>query len=1318
MTLSRRWVRGAVWVVLLMVGSVLARAQEVSGNISGTVVDATGASVSGAVVTLTNIDRAFVERTLKTDKAGYYTASSLPLGHYSATITMNGFKATSVTGLVLHANDALRVDEKLEAGSTTETVSVVAARSPINTENSASEGLVTGTQVRELPLVTRNYEQLLPLQPGVSNGESTNDQLYAGASTPAGMSNQVLFSINGERPSENDWTVDGADNVNRGGGAQSPTNPSNLLAGGNQTLMVTPSVDAISEFVTLRGNYEAEYGRNSGAQINVETKSGTNQLHGDAYEFFRNDALDANTYFNKMTAVPANGIPTVQTAPGSGVYYTPAEPATPRPALRYNDFGFTVGGPVIIPHVYNGKDKTFFFYSQEFRRVVQDQTLMSFVPTAAERAGDFSNSYLTDSSGKYTGATGAVAVCAGPNSGACTNYATNLGAITPSVLSPTAQAYVSSIYNNVPLPQSVGDLQAGLDPHVLTSNIRNIYHETQEIARIDEQLNSKANFFYRYINDSVPTIEGAGLFPGANPMPEMGGPAGEGISETFTKSPGIQQIGHMTVAVHPTFVFDLGYAYSLSKVNSSPVGAAASANSPSINPVLPFPSTLGVIPSLTFPVNGPSVSANGLYNARNVNHNGFGDVTKTMKEHTLRFGLTYNHYQAEENSIGTNNQGNFSFNPAAAPSAAQLAALPQVNKVSPVGPSQFDSEFANFLIGNANNGYTQSSLSPTANINENMVELYLQDEWRATRRLTVNMGIRYSFFGQPYDIGDELSNFDPATYSTVNAETISSTGSLCTMAGQTTPSYSYTTTGILVNYTLANCPNVNGLNSYQPNTVADPLNGIILGNPDLISDQDISGSRNYPYTAPSGAPAIQTHGSPWGLEVGHAEKHDWAPRLGFAYDLFGDGKTSLRGGYGMAYDDASVHQYEEEVFNNPPYVQVNSYSSAVLDVVSGALTPNLAPPALYATPTIYKTPYVQQYSLDVQDMVTPTMTVDVGYFGDHGTHLLGVVDINEVQPGAFTQTSIGYSQSGSSCSGFSSYACEAPLNQIRPYRGYTAINSAQTIFNSNYNSLQVKVTKKFSGESMIDANYTYSRSLTNAQNDFNTAAQNSYNLNAEYGPSPYNRNQILTVDGVWELPWMKEQQNLVGRIVGGWELTGVYALSSGLPLTATMQPIGSNPGTANINYAGLTSTYNGAPNGGVPTDAAGLGILPGSGSLATLRPNQVLNPSNGYGKVNLKTRMNWFNQTAFAAPAISTFQVGNEQPGAITGPGYNRLDIGIFRTFKLYRGTSFTLRGEGYNVLNHTNWGSVNTVANSSTFGQVTSTRDPRILQVAGKLNF
>jgi hypothetical protein len=1158
---------------------------------------------------------------------------------------MKGFKTATETGIVLNASDELRMDEKLVVGAPTETVTIVADAAQLNMENGQSEGLINGTQIKELVLNNRNYEQLLTLQPGVSYGNATNDQLYIGASLPSGTSAQVAFSVNGDRPTANNWTIDGADNVDRGA---------------NLTLLSYPSVDAIAEVQTLRGSYEAEYGRSASALINVVTASGTNDLHGGAYEFFRNNVLNANNYFNKLSST-----------------------VTPTPLLRYNDFGFKVGGPIVIPHLYNGKDKAFFYYSQEFRRVVQYASATAYVPTVAEMAGNFTETGISSLP---------VAVCTQAVSGACANgasYATTL-----STLSPTALAYIKDVYSKVTQPNVAANIAAGLDPHTVQNNIHNIFNDTQEFARVDYALNKKANLFYRYLHDSLPTQEGGGLFVGGG-IP--------GVQTTATKSPGTQHMGHATIAARPNLLFDLGYAFSSGAVISTPIGEIASANSPDITPSLPFVNTLGVVPSLSFTGLGPSISSAGIYNDYNRNHNGFGNATYIRGLHTFKFGVSYDHYQKQENATGTN-QGTFSFNQSGTtPSSGELTTL------GAAAPSQFEQEFAGFLIGNANGGFTQASESSVANINENAIELYAQDDYRATRRLTVNLGVRYSYFGQPYDVNNELSNFSPTTYQPYNQETIASNGNLCTMAGQTTSVTTFTATGVVTTYTLNNCPNINGLNAYQPNTVADPLNGMILGSPGYIAQENALGSTAFPYQTPSGAPSINTHGSPYGQQVGHAEKHDWAPRIGFAYDVFGDGKTALRGGYGIAYDDSSVHQYEEEVFVNPPYVQSNSYATALLDNVSGTTVLNLTPPTLYATPVIYQTPYVQQFSLDLQQSITPTMMLDIGYFGDHGDHLQGVIDINTIRPGAFLKTNIGFGQQ-SGCTAFTSQNCEAPLNQIRPYLGYTAINTMADIFNSNYNSLQVKFTKKFSGKSMIDANYTWSRGLTNSQADSSAGAQNVYNLAAEYGPSTYQRNDILTIDGVWELPWYREQEGITGKIVGGWEMSGVYVVNSGLPLTASMSA-GST-----VNYGGLTSIYNNQTNGGLATDAAGLGII--GPSSAGLRPNVVLNPNDGYGQVQLRKRLHWFNQTAFIAPSPSSFQVGNEQRNIMTGPGYNRLDVGLFRNFKLYRSVTFQLRGEGFNVMNHTNWGSVGTTSTSSTFGTVTATRDPRILQVAGKINF
>jgi Carboxypeptidase regulatory-like domain len=279
-------------------------------------IDPSGALVSGATVNVVNTERGETVRTITTGADGSYVAPYLPVGHYQVVIEASGFKRF-LADIILNVNDHKIVDTALQVGSVS--ASVIVEESPVGVDLDTSEaaGLVNGTQVRELALPTRNYEQLLVLQPGVSTALAS-DQIYVGVSNPVGTSNQVNFAVNGNRPTQNGWTIDGADNFDRGA---------------NLTLLNYPSIDSIAEFKVLRSNYLPENGRSSGGIVNVVTRSGTDSFHGSAYEFFRNDVLAANNYFNNLDGIA-------------------------RPPLRWNDFGFTFGGPIV-------KHKTFFFYSQE-----------------------------------------------------------------------------------------------------------------------------------------------------------------------------------------------------------------------------------------------------------------------------------------------------------------------------------------------------------------------------------------------------------------------------------------------------------------------------------------------------------------------------------------------------------------------------------------------------------------------------------------------------------------------------------------------------------------------------------------------------------------------------------------------------------------------------------------------------------------------------------------------------------------------------------------------------------------------------------------
>jgi hypothetical protein len=297
--------------------------------------------------------------------------------------------------------------------------------------------------------------------------------------------------------------------------------------------------------------------------------------------------------------------------------------------------------------------------------------------------------------------------------------------------------------------------------------------------------------------------------------------------------------------------------------------------------------------------------------------------------------------------------------------------------------------------------------------------------------------------------------------------------------------------------------------------------------------------------------------------------------------------------------------------------------------------------------------------------------------------------------------------------------CTRVLNQVQPYLGYNAIDTLRTIFNSNYNSLQAKVTKKFSGNTYLDANFTWARDLTNAPADYSGFIQNIYNINGDYGRAALDRNQVLNIDGVLEEPWFRDQKDLAGRALGGWELTFIYAVNSGLPST-----ISASAGSQVVyNLPNSTaSIYNNQTNGGVVSDNAGLHI---SGSTSTsLRINQIGDPNSPgnltkiHNKYYESTSSPWFYSGAFAAGAPNSPVAGTAKRGTVQGPGFNRLDLGVHRNFKINERISFQFRAEAFNAVNHVNVNAIGTTATSSTFGEVTGYRDMRIMQFAGRFTF
>ncbi len=1133
------------FVLVLFAGATL-KAQDISGTISGTVLDGTGAAVAGATVTVTNTDKN-TSQTTQTNDRGEFTVPNLLVGHYSVTVEAKSFKKVEQKEIMLNVHDQLGLSFKLEIGSATETLTVNAGELHLETQTAAQQGLVAPKEIHELPLNTRNFVQLVTLMPGVSSS-SQLDTFYIGNSLPSGTTATIPFSFNGERNSAAYWTLDGADNVDRGS---------------NLTLLDFPSIDAIEEFKVLRGQYDPEFGRSEGAQITVITKSGGSKYHGDAYEFFRNDVMQANNPLNKTTAIP-----------------------TARPPLRYNDFGYTIGGPIWIPHVYDGKQhKTYFFFSQEVRRVITYGTVNALVPTAGLLAGNFTGLLCT----------------AFDAAGNCTTMGNHI-----TTASPTAAAYIKDIWNLTGVPNSTGNTEI--------VNLRNIFNANQQLIRVDHTFSNKFTLFGRFIHDGIPTIEPGGLFTGA---------ALPGVSTTSTSDPGYNFIVHGVTTISPTLLNDGGFQYSQGAIISQPIGLDNSAQSPDIHPTLPFANTLGRIPALAL-TGMSAVTGFGPYNDYNRNYNVFDNQTWIKGKHTMKFGISFNHYQKTENTAG-NNVGSFTinttgqvFSPITVPGSDQNA---------------FEQSWANFLLGRVAT-FAQASIDITPNIQTNQTEFYAQDSWRIKPNLTITYGFRYSFFRQPTDVNGESTNFDPTLFNPAKAPTIDSGGLICTVA-----------------------PCAGG---GVPNPNYDPLNGIIVNN----------GT------------------SPYGAKISNEDNGNIAPRIGFAWQPWSNGKTVIRGGYGMFYDASLFGIIEQNIFANPPFVNTVTINNVTLDnPAAGTAVISATPKVLHATMLPNKTPYVQQWSLDVQHEFKGGFFVDAAFVGNAGTHLLGEEDINMPQPGAYVAAGLSTFVTGVGTTiGSGGKLNETLVNIIRPFKGYGPITAIESNFNSNYNGLQIE-GKKQMRDLLFKVDYTWSKALTNNQTDRSTAPQNLYDIASEYGPLQQDRTSIFSADVVYTLPWFREQRGFTGHFLGGWQVSAIVSAATGLPLTVT------------TNSA---------------IDPAGDGACSCSSSPAGLRPDMIANPNAGAPH----TIGAWFNGAAFANVPATATRPGNETRGQVRGPGYQIWNMALAKNIRVTERTGFEFRAEAFNMFNHTNPFGVGTQLGSTTYNKITSYRDPRVLQLGLKFNF
>ncbi len=1072
-------------VVLLLASSLLlpgvGHAQVTTGTFLGTVRDTSGAAISGAQVSARNLQTGLI-RTVLTSSDGDYSINLLQVGDYSLRVEFAGFNVDERSPVTLQINGRVRADFVLKVGKVTEKIEVTDVLPVLDTDTAESGGVIESLRVKQLPLNGRQFVQLTLLTPGVV------PEVKGTLSSPLALSG---FSINanGGRYENNVFLLDGV----------------SIRDEIYTRLAVSPSVDAIEEFKVHTSNYSAEFGGVGGAQVNISTKSGTNDFHGVVYEYLRNDVLDARNFFD----------PT-------------------KPHFRQNQFGVSLGGPI-------RRDKTFIFGNYEGSRIFKGITITSALPTDAMRMGDFTGM--------------------GPIIDPTTGTPFAMDQIPSGRIAPFAQAVLA----NVPHATSpgLGRNFAGFGDRKVDMN--------QFTTRIDHSFSARnqvsGRFTFSNVNDIEPypatvDVSGSPLSPPGFGQKTFQHSRNLAVQYTHIFSPallnefrfgyGYLDVGQASQNSNIDFVNQFGFQGT----NPPPLGAG-------------YPSM--VVAGLSI-LGDPTTQ---LFTGNNVFT--FNDgLVRNFSKHSLKFGGSF-----KESRVRTQ----FVFN-----TAGQYKYFGVFT----------NNPFADFLLGFPSVA-TALTGNPLLHGRGYGVGAYIQDDWRVTHKLTLNLGLRYDINSPFKEVDNKFANFSPE---------------------------------------------IGGF--------------VVAGSPGHINPAaDFARFPGIPFKTAQelGYPAALTNG----------DYNNFAPRVGFAYSPFGS--LAIRGSFGVFFNPGLLGGRFGILGFNPPFTGLklflNFNPATPISAQQALVTPSANVVLGQGPQKNFPNAYLEEWNFSVQKQLGASIVVEGAYVGSRGIKLDGTLFPN--QPNA----------------------APAPVPPVVRFPALGVdLEIASPAFDSWYQSLILRVEKRYSRGLVFSGSYTYSKSLdtgggslSNFSDQSNGIPQYSGNIAAEKGRSSFDARHRFVFNTVYDLPigrgkaWLGDSQGFVEKLVGGWQLNTIIVLQSGRPVTATL-PIDQSNTQAFAD-----------------------------------RPDLVGNPNSGPRTANA-----WFNVNAFKLQSFGSF--GNAGRGIVNGPPYDGVDLGIVKVTPVNERVAIEFRTEIFNLFNHTNFDLPDRQFGTPGFGQIFSANDPREIQFALKIRF